>query len=290
MANQILVVEDDAKTLKVLVQTLEDEDYQVVGVTDVEQALDVSRKFQFELLITDVRLPKKVDGVDGFAKLKRRNPGLKCIVVTGYADSDAAFRAIKNRVDDWIVKPLDLDDLLDTVDRVLNPESVAQKISGLFSKLSGKALKSAAELFRIDAGSSLKKARKQAFTSLFTAITSGSINARTANFFYSSLYANDITYLKYLAESDVEGSRELVKEYDRLQNLIEATANTKGQSLKKGDLPPDEFRVLYDAVNKRKITTNQFEISATLRSHTEAELKASPELLELRRTMWGKAA
>ena len=69
---------------QVLVETLEDEDHKVYSAQDGNSGIVIGRNHQFDLAISDVRLPG-IDGVETLTELKKNQPDLKCIIITGYA-------------------------------------------------------------------------------------------------------------------------------------------------------------------------------------------------------------
>lgn len=254
MAKTILVVEDDLDLQRLIQFQLEEEDYHVSVASDVDEALAQVKRIRFDLLVTDVRLPKGVDGVEIYRRLKIRIPELKCIVITGYADNDASLRGVKSEVDDWISKPLKMEDLTNTVDRVLNPETIATKFYNLCKAVPGKAMGKAAELFRVDRSSALKKSRKRAFLALYTSLSTGIIpSRRTANIMYSKLYSNDLEFLNQLGAEDAEKSKELSDDYDGIFEHIKAVSRSMGQSHGEPIIPDLEFRTFCEVVKDRRI-------------------------------------
>ena len=85
MAN-ILVVEDDTSMNQVLAETLMDEGHEVKTAPTGDIALKLADHNKFDLAISDVRLPG-MDGVEVLKRMKQMQPGLKAIVITGYASA-----------------------------------------------------------------------------------------------------------------------------------------------------------------------------------------------------------
>ena len=71
MSSSILVVEDDLNMQELIVEFLEDEGYMAQGASCSKDALSLASRFQFDLVVTDVRMAG-VDGVDGFVLLKKK--------------------------------------------------------------------------------------------------------------------------------------------------------------------------------------------------------------------------
>lgn len=101
----MLVLEDDVRLLEVIRETLEEAGYSSQGAATVDQAVAEFQRLPFDLVIADVRVPGQRDGLEALELMKSRRPGLRCIVITGYASEDAPARAVRLVVDDYLYKP-----------------------------------------------------------------------------------------------------------------------------------------------------------------------------------------
>lgn len=286
MSASILVVEDDLNMQELIVEYLEDEGYMSQGASSSADALSLASKFQFDLVVTDVRMAG-VDGVDGFVLLKKKLPDLKCVVITGYADTDAPARAIKIEIDDYLHKPFKLDDLLTVVERVVNQNTLATYYYNLIQKGPSKLFSAAIRFFQKDKNAELDLARGRAFQGLYVAIRSKLIPVNSANGVFSKLDGYDQEYKEHLAEYTDEKAGELTAAYTELFNFLSALAKSKGQMLGGERIPAAEFRKLYSAVQEGDITPEQLQLAPTLRQVDKGELMSSPELLALQKKMWG---
>ena len=121
MKERILIIEDDESFRKTLTVVLEKEGYVVAGASDGHQAIEAAKRTFFELVVADVRLPGGMDGIETVAKIKGIRPEAKTlvIIITGYADEQAAVRALRLGVDDYIYKPFAREEFLHSVERNL---------------------------------------------------------------------------------------------------------------------------------------------------------------------------
>ncbi|HNY08440.1 MAG TPA: LytTR family DNA-binding domain-containing protein [Tenuifilaceae bacterium] len=110
------VVDDEANSRDILVQMLSfDKDIQVLGASEnIDQAMQAVREHNPDILFLDIEMP----GGSGFELLERLrktpyNPAV--IFITAY--NQFAIKAIKYAAFDYLLKPIDLDDLVDTLDR-----------------------------------------------------------------------------------------------------------------------------------------------------------------------------
>jgi CheY-like chemotaxis protein len=116
----ILIVEDHADSREAIGQLLTDLGYQAILASDGAGALAVVQATRPDLIFCDVRMP----GMDGFAFVKeaRRLPGgagLKLVALTGVSDRTTAMRLLMAGFDAHLVKPIDFEVLLNTLDRLL---------------------------------------------------------------------------------------------------------------------------------------------------------------------------
>jgi DNA-binding NtrC family response regulator len=116
--DRILLVEDDRGHRELLHDELTDAGYRVVAVTDAAEALAAFRETTFAAVVSDLRLP----GKDGFhvlecARAQVPVPGF--VMLTGFGTIDQAVSALKAGADEFLTKPIDLEHLRLTLQRVL---------------------------------------------------------------------------------------------------------------------------------------------------------------------------
>lgn len=116
---RILVVDDEDPLRTVLSQELRGEGYEVETAADGEMALEIIQKQPFDLVLLDIRMPKK-DGFEVLRYIKENYKNLKVIMLTGFADLKNAIESKKLGAEDFVSKPYDLVDLLSTIERVLS--------------------------------------------------------------------------------------------------------------------------------------------------------------------------
>lgn len=289
MSASVLVVEDDLNMQELLVETLEDEGYTAQGADSSEQAVSLAQKTAFDLVVTDVRMAG-TDGVDGLVPLKRLLPDLKCIVITGFADTDAPARAIKIQIDDYLNKPFGLDEFLSVVERVLQSRSLFAYYQRLIQKVSAapaRLFAAAAQAFQKDHHKALGEARDRAFQGLYVGIRSDLISCYSANGMFATLAKLDDDYRAFLDQPDKQKADSLTGSYQSIFDFLTALARSTMQFTSQERLPNQEFRHLFNAVANGDITPEQLHLAPTLRTIEDAELKESPELRELKLKMWG---
>ncbi len=124
MAKKILLVDDEELVIKSLEKLLKKQGFQVTCVGNGEQAIRSIEKEDFDLIVTDVRMPG-LNGIDLIEQirsiLKQKNrPLVPEICITGYAEQELNKRAEELSVAGFLYKPFDLRDFLTCVNKHLN--------------------------------------------------------------------------------------------------------------------------------------------------------------------------
>jgi len=126
----ILVVDDEANIRRTLSVCLETEGHQVIGVSNVADAIGEAARRSFDLAFVDLRLGAD-DGLELIPALQARSPWLKIIVITAYASIDTAVEAIRRGATDYIPKPFTPAQIGLAVRKVFEMRSLEQKVAAL---------------------------------------------------------------------------------------------------------------------------------------------------------------
>lgn len=115
MAKNILVIDDDALVLKTIRKLLEREGYSVETAKSAREAIEKLSAQGFNLIVCDVRMPE-MDGIEFLEEIKKGNkPQIPIIYITGYASEEAPIKALRLGAKDYVLKPFDMDKLLESV-------------------------------------------------------------------------------------------------------------------------------------------------------------------------------
>ena len=114
--SKILVIDDESIIRDLLKRTLQEQGHDVETVENGEIALEKIKNTFFSILITDLKMPG-VDGIDVLKNIKKINPYIEVIIVTGYPTIESAVEAIKRGAFDFICKPFDIKEIKSIVDR-----------------------------------------------------------------------------------------------------------------------------------------------------------------------------
>ena len=131
---RILVVDDEASLRRIAQYRLAEAGYAVELAEDGAKALDALAASLPDLVITDLKMPG-ISGEDLVREVLRREPGTPVIVVTGHGTVEGAVRAMKDGVADYVLKPVSWDEMLVTVQRVLDAALLRRDNARLRSEL-----------------------------------------------------------------------------------------------------------------------------------------------------------
>ncbi len=117
---RILIVDDDAASCRTLQLHLRSNGYDASTAHSVEQGLQTAREQSPDLVILDIRMPGK-SGLKGLPEFKQLSPDIHVIMITAFHDMDSTIEAMRLGAEDYIHKPIDIDELDKTTTRILAP-------------------------------------------------------------------------------------------------------------------------------------------------------------------------
>jgi DNA-binding NtrC family response regulator len=106
----ILIVEDEAKMLRLLQLNLGEEGYTTLQAPDAETGLKLLRQEKVDLVLTDLKLPR-MDGLEFLQTLRRSNATLPVILMTAYGTVETAIEAMKAGASDYVLKPFSMEEI-----------------------------------------------------------------------------------------------------------------------------------------------------------------------------------
>jgi len=121
---RILVVDDEPRICHLIEELLKLEGYQIDVSFSGTDALEMIKKYNYQMLITDLKMPG-IDGLELIQKAKEQNPEIRTIMVSGYTTVDTAVQSLRHGVDDYITKPFNIFELKKAVKQTLHTHQVA---------------------------------------------------------------------------------------------------------------------------------------------------------------------
>ena len=111
---RIIVIDDDDGIRKVVATALEGEGYKVETASSGKQAIEKSQSNFYNLALVDIRLPD-MEGTKLLTAMKETTPEMRKVILTGYPGLQNAMDAVNTGAHAYLVKPVDMDELLRTV-------------------------------------------------------------------------------------------------------------------------------------------------------------------------------
>ena len=132
MALEVLVVDDEADIRELVAGVLEDEGYAVRSAANSTEALDAIESRRPSLVLLDVWLQgSRMDGLQLLEEVKRRDPSLPVLMISGHGNLDTAVAAIREGAIDFIEKPFEASRLLHLVGRATETDRLRRENADL---------------------------------------------------------------------------------------------------------------------------------------------------------------
>jgi DNA-binding NtrC family response regulator len=125
---RILVVDDDESIRKVLTTILEEEGYAVDTAKNGREAIKKSKVKFYNLALIDIRLTD-MEGTRLLTKVKDTTPKMRKIIITGYPSLQSAIEAVNRGADAYVLKPFDMDKVLETIKDQLKEQQEEKRYS-----------------------------------------------------------------------------------------------------------------------------------------------------------------
>lgn len=121
---KILVVEDDRELNKTVCSFLNHSGYEAVGCLNAIEAYDAMEEDLFDLIISDIMMPE-MDGFEFAESVRALNENIPILFMTARDDIQSKQRGFRIGVDDYMVKPIDLDELFLRIGALLRRAKIA---------------------------------------------------------------------------------------------------------------------------------------------------------------------
>jgi YesN/AraC family two-component response regulator len=135
---RLLFVDDEPGIRTTLSAILSQHGFDVTSAATVPEALAAIQSQTFDILLADLNIGEPGDGFTVVSAMRRTQPGVVTIILTGYPDFESALNAIRSQVDDYLVKPADIPNLIELLRQKLEKR---QPRSPLFLKRAGEIVR-----------------------------------------------------------------------------------------------------------------------------------------------------
>ena len=118
LVNSILIVDDDIGIRNMLSSVLYDGGYLIEGVENGKEAIKACEESFFDVALIDIELPD-MKGTELLNRLKKLQPKMIRIIITGHPSIENAMKAVNERADGYVLKPFEVTELLEMIARLL---------------------------------------------------------------------------------------------------------------------------------------------------------------------------
>ena len=134
---KLLLVDDDKNALDGLVKILTHDGYPVSGVLSGYEALNLLSKENFDIIVTDMKLPG-MGGLSLVHEIRKKEESVSIVVVTAYSSVKTAVEAIKCGADDYLTKPINIEELKLVLEKIWERQQLIAQNRMLKEKLKDK--------------------------------------------------------------------------------------------------------------------------------------------------------
>lgn len=120
----LLLVDDEPRLLRSLVELLKDSDYQLITATNGHEAIEQLTKHDFDIVLLDLFMPEK-NGHDVLDYIKNSNIEVDVVILSGCTDFEEAVAVIKHNVSGYLRKPFQPEELFEAIANILKRQQIA---------------------------------------------------------------------------------------------------------------------------------------------------------------------
>lgn len=120
LRHNLMIVDDELIVRKSLADWLKEEGFDILTAEDGYKAIDLVEKEKVDCVILDLKMPG-IDGIQVLKEIRARRPDTKVIMITAYGTIQNAVEAMKIGASDYITKPFDPKEIVDSIKRAIFP-------------------------------------------------------------------------------------------------------------------------------------------------------------------------
>ena len=124
---RIMVVDDEVDFLETVVNRLQKRRLNTTGVTSGEEAVALLKEELFDVIILDIKMPGGMDGIETLREIKRIQPLIEVILLTGHASVETSIEGMKLGAFDYCLKPIKFEELLQKMAAAFEKKSTHDK-------------------------------------------------------------------------------------------------------------------------------------------------------------------
>jgi DNA-binding NtrC family response regulator len=122
---RVLLVDDEIEFIQTLAKRLKRRNLEVSSALDGVEALETLAATPFDVVVLDMKMPG-MDGLETLRRIKTRHPLVEVILLTGHASIDAAIEGMEQGAFDYLMKPMEFDELLYKIEDAFKKKSIQE--------------------------------------------------------------------------------------------------------------------------------------------------------------------
>jgi DNA-binding NtrC family response regulator len=134
---RIVVIDDEANAVAALTTLLREDGYEVEGAHEAQTGLALLERIDADVVLTDLRMPG-MDGLELLAKVKQVRPDTMVVMMTAYGTVKTAVKAMKMGAEDYLGKPVDVEEVELVIQRVLEKKRLLEETRVLRARVATK--------------------------------------------------------------------------------------------------------------------------------------------------------
>jgi DNA-binding NtrC family response regulator len=124
---RIMVVDDEIDFLETIVNRLQKRKLNATGAKSGEEAIGLIKEQLFDVIILDIKMPGGMDGIEALREIKRIQPTVEVILLTGHASVETSIEGMKLGAFDYLLKPVKFEELLQKMAAAFDKKSSHDK-------------------------------------------------------------------------------------------------------------------------------------------------------------------
>lgn len=126
MIGSILIADDENEIRDTLSLVLQEEGYRCTAVADGAAAIEELKEHSFDILISDLKMPR-ADGIEVLEEAMKHSSDTLTIIITAHATVETAIKALRKGAADYILKPLDFEEVILRIENLLKQKKLVQE-------------------------------------------------------------------------------------------------------------------------------------------------------------------
>jgi len=128
--NRVLIVDDEENIRQILTEYLTEFGYEVACAVNGQEALQIYRKDNYDIILSDLVM-RPMGGLELLHEIKKVDPDVLFIMITGYPSIESAMEAIKIGARDYITKPFNIDEIRVKMERALLERNMQGRLKNI---------------------------------------------------------------------------------------------------------------------------------------------------------------